>query len=584
MGTDDSPPAARFVAQPRAGRDPAPQRLPNEPDADQEILVDSVRGANPFVGLTLGQVTSAGARWVGALIKRPKVVAGSVQSWAAEEARVLAGRSAVTPHPRDRRFEDRVWADSPVWKRVAQTYVLTRDAVLGSVDRLDLDEKSAERAKFALMQVIEAAAPTNNLLLNPVAQRTMIETRGQSLVAGGRHFLHDVRHNGGMPSQVDTRPFELGVNTAATPGAVVYRSPMFELIQYSPGASHVRSVPTVLIPPQINRYYFLDLAPGRSFVEYAVSQGLQIFCISWRNPTSRQRDWDLDDYAAACIEAMRIAGNITGSRSVNIAGFCAGGMTTSSVLSHLAMIEPDLVNAATLGVTLVDTDVNSTLNMFASERTVEAALRRSRHRGVLSGDSLAKMFAFVRPNDLIWNYVVSNYLLGQNPPAFDVLAWNSDATNMPAALHATFLDMWLNNALVDAGRASVLGTPIDLGKVKNDMYVVGARTDHLVPWESAFAATRHFGGAVRFVLSNSGHIQALINPPGSPKATYYANGAPAPDPEVWLQGAQRHDGSWWEDWAAWSQERSGDVTDPPKALGNHAYPPRMDAPGRYVTE
>jgi polyhydroxyalkanoate synthase len=557
-------------------------KAPAPPDAQE--TAEAIRGANPFVGLTPSQVALAASRWAQALVRRPKVLVDSLGSWAVDEARVIAGQSEVKPDPKDRRFTDTAWQESPLWRRVVQSYLVTRDRVLGSVDGLDLDEKSAERARFALMQVTEATAPTNNLITNPAALRRLVETRGKSLVDGGRHLVHDLIHNGGMPSQVDTRPFQIGVNTAATAGAVVYRSPMFELIQYSPSTPTVHAVPTVLIPPQINRYYFLDLAPGRSFVEYAVSQRLQVFCISWRNPTPRQRDWDLDDYASSCIEAMRIAARITKAPHVNIAGFCAGGMTTSSVLSHLAAVEPTLVNAATLGVTLIDGEQSSTLNMFASERATEAALARSRKKGVLSGESLAKMFAFVRPNDLIWNYVVSNYLLGDNPPAFDVLAWNSDATNMPAALHATFLDMWLNNALVKTGRASVLGTPVDLGKVQNDMYVVGARTDHLVPWQSAYAATQHFGGDVRYVLSNSGHIQALINPPGNPKATYYTNAEQPPDTEIWLKGADRQQGSWWEDWAIWSKDRSGALRARPRSLGTKTYEPLTAAPGEYVKE
>jgi polyhydroxyalkanoate synthase len=557
---------------------------PTASPPDTEETVEAVRGANPFVGLTPGQVANAAARWAQALVRRPRVLIDSVGGWAADEARVIIGKSEVKPDPKDRRFADPAWHDSPLWRRVVQSYLVTRDSVMGSVDNLNLDAKSADRARFALMQVTEATAPTNNLLTNPTALRTLVETRGKSVADGGRHFLHDLMHNGGMPSQVDTRPFQIGVNTAATAGAVVYRSPMFELIQYAPSTPKVHAVPTVIIPPQINRYYFLDLAPERSFVEYAVSQGLQVFCISWRNPTPRQRDWDLDDYAASCVKAIRIAEEVTGAPNVNIAGFCAGGMTTSAVLSHLAVTEPSLVNAATLGVTLIDSDENSTLNMFANERTVEAALARSRNKGVLSGESLAKLFAFVRPNDLIWNYVVSNYLLGKNPPAFDVLAWNDDATNMPAALHATFLDIWLNNALVNPGRSSVLGTPVDLRKVENDMYVVGARTDHLVPWQSAYAATQHFGGNVRYALSNSGHVQALINPPGNPKATYFTNDEHVLDPEIWLKGADRHQGSWWEDWAVWSKKRSGVLRARPKALGSEAFPPLTEAPGEYVRE
>lgn len=574
MGTHPQPPGP---AEARHGS----QALP---PVDVDQTVSAVQGANPFIGLTPQQVARAAGRWAGALARRPSVVAKSVQEWVSEEVRVVAGQSQAEPDPKDRRFSDPVWSESAVWRRVAQSYVVTRGAILDSVDKLDLDPKSADRARFALMQLTEASAPTNNLLTNPVALRTAASSRGRSLVSGGRLFLHDVMHNGGMPSQVDTRPFRLGENTAATEGAVVYRTPMFELIQYSAQSPEVHTTPMVLIPPQINRYYFLDLAPGRSFVEHAVSQGLQVFCISWRNPTPRQRDWDLDDYAAACIEAIRVATSVTGTSTANIAGFCAGGMTTSSVLAHVAATEPSLINAATLGVTMIDADVHTSLNMFASERTLDAALAKSQRQGVLRGSALARMFAFVRPNDLIWNYVVSSYLLGRTPPAFDVLAWNQDTTNMPAALHATFLDMWLNNSLMDRGRVSVLGTPIDLSKVENDLYVVGARTDHLVPWQAAYAATQVFGGAVRFALSNSGHIQALINPPGNPKATYLTNEVNPSDPDRWMRGATTHLGSWWEDWSQWAQERSGPLRRRPRKLGSRKYPPMAPAPGTYVTE
>ena len=306
--------------------------------------------------------------------------------------------------------------------------------------------------------------------------------------------------------------------------------------------------------------------------------------ISWRNPSAEERDWSLDDYAAACLEAMQAAAEITGVEQVNVMGFCAGGMTLSTVLSHLSATGNDLVNAATLAVTMLDTDVNSTLNMFASQRSVQAAITKSRRKGVLEGEALARVFAWVRPNDLIWNYWVSNYLLGNNPPAFDVLAWNKDATNLPATLHAEFLHMWLDNALMKPGTIDVLGTPVDLGRVKNDTYVVGALTDHLVPWRSAYAASRALGGDSRFVLSNSGHIQALINPPGNPKASYSVSESAPPDPDAWLQSANKHRGSWWEDWADWTIARSGAEKPRPRSVGDRRHPILEIAPGRYVRE
>ncbi|HEU5265203.1 MAG TPA: alpha/beta fold hydrolase [Jatrophihabitans sp.] len=552
--------------------------------AEEEIPAEAaIQGANPFVGLTAGQMARATARWGAALGRRPTVLLAELLGWGSEELRIAAGVSSVTFDPKDKRFADPAW-QHPAWRRLGQSYLVTRESVLGTVDKLGLDKKSADRARFALSQVTEATAPTNALPTNPAALKKARATRGRSLLSGGRHLWHDLRHNGGMPSQVDTRPFRVGETLALTPGAVVYRTPMFELIQYTPTTETVRTLPTVVIPPQINRYYFLDLAPQRSFVEYSVSRGIQTFMMSWRNPTPEQRDWGLDDYATACLEAMRAAAQITGTEQVNAMGFCAGGMTLSAILSHLTATNTELVNAATLAVTMLDSKVSSTLNMFASEATVRTALARSRRKGVLDGQSLAKVFSWVRPNDLVWNYWVSNYLLGNDPPAFDVLAWNADATNLPARLHADFMHMWIDNALMNPGSMELLGTPVDLGTVKNDLYLVGALTDHLVPWQSVYGAMRAFGGPGRFVLSNSGHIQALINPPNNPKASYFHSDAAPPDPEEWRTEATRERGSWWTDWADWTIERSGDERAAPAALGDEQHPILEAAPGRYLRE
>jgi polyhydroxyalkanoate synthase len=542
-----------------------------------------IQGANPFVGMTLGQLLRAGGRWGLALGKRPTVLLSELLTWAGDEAKVLAGVSDVAPAKGDKRFTDPAW-ERRVWRRVAQSYLVSRRSVLGSVEHLGLNEKSASRARFALGQLMEAAAPTNTLLGNPAALRRARQSTGRSLIDGARHLAYDLRHNGGMPSQVDTRPFRLGDTVAVSKGAVIHRTPMFELIQYTPSTPTVRSLPTVVVPPQINRYYFLDLAPGRSFVEYAVSRGIQTFMISWRNPGPEQRDWSLGDYSAATIDAMRVAAAICGTEQVNTAGFCAGGMTLSAVLAHLTVQNDPLANAATLAVTMLNTDVSSTLNMFASQRTVQTAISRSRRKGILDGRALARVFAWVRPNDLVWNYFVSNYLMGQNPPAFDVLAWNKDATNLPATLHAEFLHMWLDNALMKPGTLEVLGSPVDLRQVKNDLYAAGALTDHLVPWQSAYAATQAFGSEARFVLSNSGHIQALINPPENPKASFLTASASPLDPAQWLAAATRSTGSWWADWADWTIIRSGPERPAPSAVGDDAHEVLEIAPGRYVRE
>ena len=542
---------------------------------------EAIQGANPFVGMTPRHMASAAGRWAVSAARHPLVLASDALKWASEEAKVLAGTSEVRPDPKDKRFVDPAW-NHPVWKRVAQSYVVTGRSVLESVDQVGLDPKSAARARFALGQIVEATAPTNSLLGNPTALKRAAKTRGRSLVDGARHFAFDVRHNGGMPSQVDTRPFRVGETIATSRGEVIHRSPMFELIQYHPTTARVGSRPTLIIPPQINRYYFLDLAPRRSFVEYATSRGIQMFMISWRNPTPEQRDWGFDDYASACIEAAEVAAEITKSESVNVAGFCAGGMTQCAVLSHLASTGRDLIDSATLAVCLIDTQISSTLNMFSTERTIRSAISGSRRKGVLNGEELSKVFAWVRPNDLVWNYWVSNYLLGQNPPAFDVLAWNADATNLPAALHAEFMHLWDDNALRHPGKLTVLGTPVDLALVKQDAYVVGALTDHLVPWQSAYAATQVLGGDVRFVLSNSGHIQALVNPPDNPKASFSMNDSNPPDPAAWLASAEQTRSSWWVDWADWTLARSGEQRPRPRRLGSPKHPKIVSAPGEYV--
>jgi poly[(R)-3-hydroxyalkanoate] polymerase subunit PhaC len=338
----------------------------------------------------------------------------------------------------------------------------------------------------------------------------------------------------------------------------------------------------MIVPPQVNKFYFLDLAPGRSFIEHAVSQGLTVFTIAWRNPTSAQREWTLDTYVKACLEAAEVACDVAGTDDLNLIGFCAGGITQSLLVGHLAATGRKLVNSSTLAVTTIDTEAKSSMNMFATRRSAETSIAQSNRKGVLSGRDLARVFAWVRPNDLVWNYWVSNYLLGEDPPAFDILAWNSDTTNLPAGLHAEFVRLFIDNMLLQPGKISVLGTPVDLSRVKSDLYVIGATTDHLVPWQAAYVATQVYGGRSRYVLSNSGHIQALINPPDNPKASFFTSDETPPEAEVWLKGATRHTGSWWTDWTTWLIERSGDERDAPTILGSERHPPSDPAPGRYV--
>jgi polyhydroxyalkanoate synthase len=541
-----------------------------------------VLGANPLVGLNRRQVTAALGRLLQRMAVEPGVVTATALGAAGQLVEVLVGRSDVAPEPRDRRFVDRAWSDNPLYRRLLQAYLVEARAVLDVVDEVELDPKSRERARFAMSLFTEAAAPTNTLLGNPSALAKAVETRGRSLLTGVRHMAHDARENGGLPATVDSRPFTVGGNIAVTPGQVVHRSEVFELIHYSPAGKTTFARPLVAIPPQINKFYISDIAPGRSLIEHVVGAGVPYFAVSWHNPTAAQRDWNLDTYVAACKEAIEVACEITGSADANVVGMCAGAITMACLLGHLAATGEALVNTATFLVAGLDTAQESQIGMLASKPAVEAARIRSQRAGYLDGKDLAKVFAWLRPNDLVWNYWVNNYLLGQNPPAFDILYWNADTTRLPAGLHADFLDLATSNGLAQ-GTLTVLGTPVDLGKVELDAYVVAGSTDHIVPWQTAYQTTQLLGGESEFVLSSSGHIQAIVNLPGNPKSSYRTReGAPPATAEAWLDGSEARAGSWWEHWTAWVTARSGERRRAPRKLGSAAHPPLDAAPGRYV--
>jgi polyhydroxyalkanoate synthase len=541
-----------------------------------------VLGANPLVGLNRQQAAAALGRLFQRMAVEPGVVMATTLEAAGQLLEVLVGRSDVTAEPRDKRFADRVWSENPVYRRLLQAYLVDARAVLAVVDEVDMDPKSRERARFAMSLFTEAAAPTNTLLGNPNALAKAFQTRGRSLLTGVRHMAHDLRHNGGLPATVDTRPFTVGGNLAVTPGEVVHRSEVFELIQYAPAGTTTFARPLVAIPPQINKFYISDIAPGRSLIEHLVGAGVPYFAISWRNPTAAQRDWNLDTYAAACKEAIEVACEITGSADANVVGMCAGAITMAGLLGHLVATGEALVNTATFLVAGLDTAQESQIGMLASKPAVDAARIRSQRAGYLDGKDLAKVFAWLRPNDLVWNYWVNNYLLGQNPPAFDILHWNADTTRLPAGLHADFLDLATTNGLAE-GTLTVLGTPVDLSKVTLDAYVVAGSTDHIVPWQTAYQTTQLLGGETQFVLSSSGHIQAIVNPPGNPKSSYRTrDGAPPATAEAWLDGSDVRAGSWWEHWTAWLAARSDERRRAPRKLGSRAHPLLEPAPGRYV--
>ena len=543
-----------------------------------ELTPAAVDGAEPLGTVRLGDV----GRSIWKTARRSRGSLSRATGLAAEAARITVGRSAIAPDRKDWRFADATWQDNQLYRRVMQYYLAWAESMEAMVTSANLDWRAEERARFFMGMAVSAAAPTNTFLGNPAALKRAIETGGGSLISGLRNFIDDQRHNGGMPAQVRRDAFVIGKDLAASPGAVIYRDEVCEVLQFAPSTPQVHVRPLVVIPPQINKYYFMDLAPGRSFIEYTVSRGITCFLISWRNPDGRHADWDFDTYAAAALRAIDVARDTANSDDVNVIGMCAGGILTTTVLNHLAHTSDERVATATLGVTLLDFSVPTTVGLFNTAPLMATARGRSQMRRGLDGRSLGSVFSWLRPNELVWNYWVNNYLLGKQPPVFDILAWNSDPTNLPAALHRQFLEVFQDNTLVNPGAFKVLGTPVELGKVTVETYVTGAVADHLTPWKGCYRSTQLLGGSSTFVLSYSGHIASLVNPPGNPKAHFFAGPEPEPDPDAWQAKAQKVAGTWWEHWADWAIQRSGDTRRSPTSLGSRKFRVIEPAPGAYV--
>jgi polyhydroxyalkanoate synthase len=555
-------------------------RAPREGASLDTMLTDATRG--PLRRMLPGR---AAAKFAARLALRPDVVATHGARLTAELAKITVGRSPLEAAKGDRRFKEEAWRTNPAFRRLLQTYLAAGRTVDGLINDAGLDWRSERQIRFVAENVLDALAPTNGPLSNPAVIKATIDTGGKNFVAGATNFARDMSKPPRIPSMVDTSAFEVGRDIAVTPGAVVLRTPVFELLQYAPQTAKVRERPLLLTPPMINKFYIADLAPGRSMLEYAIKHGQQVFAISWRNPDGRQRDWNLDTYAGAVLEALDAVEEITGTESTHVLGLCAGGIVLSTVVAHLAARgEQDRIAGLTLGVTVLDQHNAGTTGAFMGQNTAIAAVAESARKGYLSGRSLAGVFAWLRPNDLIWNYWVSNYLLGKQPPAFDILFWNADTTNMPAGLHRDFLNLALENSLTKPGEATVLGTPVDLSKITVDTYVVAGIADHITPWQNAYRSVHLLGSDPRFVLSTSGHIAALVNPPGNEKSTFRISDTLAEEPEEWLRNATTTPGSWWDDWMDWLGERSGEERRPRKKLGGKGLRPLGDAPGAYVKE
>lgn len=503
-------------------------------------------------------------------------------SLAGDVVAAMLGHSTLVPDKGDRRFADPAWVTHPVYRRLGQAYLAVERAIGQAVEDADIDWSTRERARFAAGILASGLAPTNTLVGNPAALKHAFDTGGLSLLRGGRNLLSDLRHTR-MPRQVDSTPFRVGETVGATPGQVVFRNEVVEVIQYTPATATVRTVPLMIVWSVINRHYILDLAKDRSFVEYALSRGLQVFVTSWRNPGLDHADWDLDTYAQALVDATDAVRQITGSDTVGTVGLCSGGQLLAATTAHLARAGDDRVAHAAFGVSQIDMSVPNVAALALHPALTGATRVATEATGVVDGRAIAAVFAWLRPTELVWNQWVNNYLMGKDAPQYDILAWNNDTTRVSGALQRDLLKIAMDNLLATPNGLTLLGTPVDLGEVTADTYVVGAETDHLVPWQGAYRSTQLFGGDSTFVLSGGGHVQHLVNPPGNPKA-HFRTGPVAPDADAWLAGSVPQSGSWWAHWADWAVARSGDERRAPRTLGSRRHRPLEAAPGRYVME
>ncbi len=493
------------------------------------------------------------------------------------------GTSAPTTSG-DKRFAGDAWASNPVAAYSAAVYLLNTKTMLGLADAVEADTKTRNRIRFAVEQVMAAAAPSNFMALNAEAQKKAIDTKGESIAKGIQNLVHDMRQ--GHVSMTDESLFEVGKNVATTEGAVVFENAFFQLIEYKPLTAKVYEKPFLMVPPCINKFYILDLQPENSLVRYAVAQGHRTFVVSWRNPDASMSKATWDDYIEqAVIKAIAVTQEITGAPTINALGFCVGGTMLGTALAVLAARGQKPVASATFLTSLLDFTDTGILDVFIDESFVKYREKEMGSGGLMKGQDLASTFSFLRPNDLVWNYVVGNYLKGETPPAFDLLYWNSDSTNLPGPYYAWYLrNTYLENNLVKPGKTTVCGEKVDLNTVDVPVYIYGSREDHIVPIGGAYASTQVLPGKKRFVMGASGHIAGVINPPEKKKRSHWirSDGKLPKSQAAWLEGATEHPGSWWTDWAAWLKGNAGKQITAPKAYGKGKYKAMEPAPGSYV--
>jgi polyhydroxyalkanoate synthase subunit PhaC len=555
-------------------------RRENNGEAKDALAVRA--GADPFFGFRGEDLLATAGALAKEAVANPTLLLEEQAELVRDVIRVLAGQSDIKPAPKDKRFSDIAWTENPFYRVFLGGYLAWTKSLNELIEKTTFDELTKERARFIAELITSAVAPSN-MLANPAALRRVLDTGGTSLVLGLRNMMSDLFGNYGMPSQVDKSAFAVGKNLATTEGSVVFRNDVLELIQYKPQTKQVYAVPLLVVPPQINKYYIFDLSPEDSLFDYLVEGGIQLFAISWRNPTAAQRDWGMDTYVAATIEAVAAVQEICKVEKINIGGACAGALTLTALLGYYVAGDANPINSATHMVSVLDIGPDSVLGIFATKDIFNAAKAASAVRGVLEGSDMGRIFAWLRPNDLVWNYWVNNYLLGKAPPAFDMLYWNADTTRLPAKFHAELLDIYAEGKLLRPGEMVVLGRPIDVRKIAVDAYFSAGITDHIANWKHVFGTMMAMAGDRTFVLSAAGHIQSIVNPPATAaRRQYLLNPAGAPDAEAWLKGAAPHQGSWWNHWLEWLRRRAGEQIAAPAELGSLNYPPITRAPGTYV--
>jgi polyhydroxyalkanoate synthase subunit PhaC len=563
-----------------------------------DTLVDQLWQANPLsklMPIDAAEVTRAFRQiWLDALSHPARAWSNYVE-FSQQYARLMTettlrlwglqpGEPVVAPDKADKRFSAPDWQRNAVLDAIKQTYLLTATSMLKSAADIEgLDSRQQRRLVFYLRQFLDAISPTNFAFTNPQVIHTAIESGGESLTRGFQNLVRDLQV--GQLRMTDTDAFAPGRNLALTPGHVVYRNKLIELIQYTPTTRRVQAVPLLFIPPWINKFYILDMQPENSLIRYVVEQGFSTFVISWKNPDTSMEATTFDDYLElGPITALEVVREITGAEQVHPIGYCIGGTLLSMLLPYLASSRDSSIGSASFFVALQDFSEVGDTAVFIDEPQVAYIEQQMLERGYLDSRQMASMFNMLRANDLIWSNVVNNYLLGKEPPAFDLLYWNADGTRMARAAHSFYLrNTYLENNLIKPGKVSIKGVPIDLGRIDQDVYAIGAEQDHIVPWQAAWQITRLASGPVRFVLAGSGHIAGVINPPSKGRGYRVAPEARYASPSDWMDKAERHDGSWWTDWVDWLRPRSGKQV-PAPSVGNAEHPPLAPAPGQYVLE